>query len=86
MTYIIKTMQNSVAGFGSPFPYFYTLFPFQQYSSPKLCQVLQLVNNLEDSTLVQPSTPENAFLFTSNPPTISHLAETTLSNLDSELE
>lgn len=50
-------MENSFPNFTNSFPYYYTLIPFQQYSCPKICNVLHIVNNLEDSTLPQPSTP-----------------------------
>lgn len=55
-------MENSFANFGHPFPYYYSLLPVQQYSCPKICNVLHIVNNLEESTLPQSSSPENAFL------------------------
>ena len=67
-------MENSFDSGGNPFPYYYALLPFQQYSCPKICNVLHIVNNLEDSTLLQCSFPENAFLqpHPSCPPESTH--------------
>ena len=37
---------------------FYTYFPFVQYYCPKVFNTLHIGNNLEDSTVQTPQTPE----------------------------
>ena len=79
-------MENAFLGFGNPLPHYYHFFPFPLFSCPKVCSVLQAVNNLEDSTLLQPSMPENAFLFPQNAQKISNFPKSTPSNSDYEVD